>query len=168
MECGHGYRHRRTGDGGRLIGAIDRHEKERMMAELIDFGSFQVNFLRDKFSTGGAVDVFELILSPEGRMPLPHYHMDWEETVYGIDGVVTYTIDGVAHHVEPGGSAFVPRGVVHGFSNPTETTAKCLCVLTPGKLGPEYFEELAAEIRTGAPRPAVMGEIMQRYGLIPG
>ena len=137
------------------------------MTELIDFGSFQVNFLRDRHETGGAVDVFELTLSPEGRMPVPHYHEDWEETVYGIDGVVTYMIDGLRHDIEPGGSAFVPRGVVHGFSNPTDTSAKCLCILTPGVLGPEYFRELAAEISTGKPDPATMGAIMKRYKLIP-
>jgi hypothetical protein len=34
-------------------------------------------------------------------------------------------------------------------------------------LGPEYFEELAAEIATGKPNPTVMGGIMKRYGLIP-
>ena len=80
-------------------------------------------------------------------------------TVYGVEGVVTYTIAGERHDTAPGETAFVPRNVVHGFSNPTGKAAKCLCVLTPGRLGPGYFEELAAEIRTGAPRPAVVGEI---------
>jgi len=138
------------------------------MGHLIDFGSFTVNFLRSRHQTGDALDLFELTLSPEGRMPVPHYHEAWEETVYGVDGVVTYTIAGERHDIAPGDTAFVPRNVVHGFSNPTGKVAKCLCVLTPGRLGPEYFEELAAEIRSGAPRPAVMGEIMSRYGLIPG
>lgn len=137
------------------------------MAELIDFGSFQVNFLRDRHETGGALDLFELTLSPEGRMPVPHYHEDWEESVYGLEGVVTYMIGGERHDIPPGGTAFVPRGVVHGFSNPTQATAKCLCVLTPGRLGPEYFRELAALVRTGAADPAAMREVMSRYRLIP-
>lgn len=138
------------------------------MSEMIDFGPFQVNFLRSKHDTEGSVDVFELILSAEGRMPVPHYHEDWDETVYGVEGVVTYTIGGVRHDIAPGDSAFVPRGVVHGFSNPSGKVAKCLCILTPGKLGPDYFRELAAEVRTGKPDPAVMKGIMDRYGLIPG
>ena len=137
------------------------------MAELIDFGSFQVNFLQSRHETGGVLDAFELILSPEGHMPVPHWHESWEETVYGIDGVVTYMIDGERHDIEPGGTAFVPRRVVHGFSNPTKDIAKCLCVLTPGMLGPEYFRELAAIVRTGAPDPVAMGEVMRRYGLVP-
>lgn len=137
------------------------------MSEVIDFGSFQVKFLRSKHDTSGAVDVFELILGAEGKMPVPHYHEDWEETVYGIDGVVTYTIAGERVDIGPGETAFVPRGVVHGFSNPSGKPARCLCILTPGKLGPDYFRELAAEITGGAPDPAVMREIMDRYGLIP-
>jgi quercetin dioxygenase-like cupin family protein len=138
------------------------------MPSLIDFGSFNVKFLRSRHETNGALDLFELTLSPEGRMPVPHYHETWEETVYGLEGTVTYTIAGKRCDIEPGGSAFVPRGVVHGFSNPTGAVAKCLCILTPGVLGPEYFEELAAEVATKAPNPAVMAGIMKRYGLIPG
>ncbi len=138
------------------------------MAELIEFGSFQVNFLRDRHETAGAVDVFELTLSPQGRMPVPHWHESWEETVYGVEGVVTYTIGGERVDIPRGGSAFVPRGVVHGFNNFTDVPAKCLCILTPGVLGPEYFRELAAVVRAGKPDPAVMGGIMRRYGLVPG
>ena len=100
-------------------------------------------------------------------MPIPHYHDAWDETVYGIEGVTTYVIDGVDHHVGPGETAFVPRKIVHGFDNQSSDVAKCLCILTPGVLGPEYFRELAAEISSGHPDPAVMKEIMARYGLIP-
>ncbi len=138
------------------------------MPELIDFGSFSVNFLRSKHDTKESLDMFELILKPEGRMPLPHYHEDWEETVYGLRGTVTYTIDGKAHDLSAGDTAFVPRGVLHGFHNTTDAEATCLCILTPGVLGPEYFRELAAVIAAGNPDRAVMNEIMQRYKLFPG
>lgn len=137
------------------------------MAEVIDFGSFQVKFIKDRHQTADALDMFELTLSPEGRMPVPHYHEDWEETVYGVEGTVTYTIGDVRHDIGPGESAFVPRNVVHSFSNPTDTVAKCLCVLTPGRLGPQYFRDLAAEVSTGSPDPQVISDIMKRYRLIP-
>jgi hypothetical protein len=68
------------------------------MPKLINFGSFQVNFLRSKHDTKGALDIFELILSPEGKMPVPHYHESWEETVYGLEGTITYTIAGAVRH----------------------------------------------------------------------
>jgi quercetin dioxygenase-like cupin family protein len=138
------------------------------MTELIDFGSFQVNFLRTRHDTAGAMDMFELTLDPAGRMPVPHWHENWEEAVYGLEGIVTYTIAGERVDVAPGGSAFVPRGVVHGFGNLTDAPAKCLCILTPGVLGPDYFREIAAVLKAGKPDPAAMARIMERYGLVPG
>ena len=62
---------------------------------------------------------------------------------------------------------FIKRGIVHGFHNGTEEPAKCLCILTPGVLGPAYFREVAALVATGAPEPARLKETMLRYGLVP-
>ena len=70
--------------------------------------------------------------------------------------------------VAPGETLFIPRGVIHGFVNETEGPTKVLCVLTPGVLGPEYFREMAVAMEGPAPPdPKKLGEIMNRYGLIP-
>jgi len=137
------------------------------MPETIEFGSFHLRFLRDRHATAGSLDLFELVLRPEGRMPVPHHHDAWEETVYGLTGTVTYTVEGRDHDLGPGSSLFIPRGAVHGFSNRSGATASCLCVLTPGVLGPEYFRELAALLASGEPDPARAREIMLRHGLVP-
>jgi len=63
---------------------------------------------------------------------------------------------------------FIQRGVVHGFDNPSEAMATCLCVLTPGVLGPEYFRELVALIDPGPPDVAKVREIMLRHDLVAG
>jgi hypothetical protein len=57
--------------------------------------------------------------------------------------------------------------MVHGFDIRGTSVAKCLGLLTPGVLGPEYFREIAALTASGTPDPEKMREIMQRYGLIP-
>jgi len=138
------------------------------MTEDIKVGALELRFLRSKHETKGVLDMFEMVCPPTGRMPIPHSHRDWEETVYGISGVITWTVDGEPYEVGPGDSVFIPRGIVHGFDNRSGSPAKCLCVLTPGALGPEYFRELAAELARGAPPdPARMGAIMQRHGLVP-
>lgn len=137
------------------------------MAEIIEFGSFRLRFLREGRDTGGSLDLFELALQPEGRMPLPHYHEAWEETVYGLTGTVTYTVEGVPHPIGPGESLFIPRGKVHGFENRSGAVATCLCILTPGVLGAGYFRELAALLASGAPDPAKARDIMLRHGLVP-
>lgn len=137
------------------------------MPELIDFGSFHIRFLQDKHDTAGSADMFELVLQSEGRMPVPHYHEKWEETVYGLSGVISYVVDGQHHDIRPGDSLFIPRGKVHSFSNRSGAPASCLCILTPGILGPEYFRELAALLSVGKLDPARAKEIMLKHGLVP-
>lgn len=137
------------------------------MAELINVGAMQLRFLRTKDDTRGVLDMFEVMIPPNSRMPVPHYHRDWEETVYGLEGVVTCTVAGKRIEIGPGDDLFIPRGVVHGFVNETQAIAKMLCVLTPGVLGPQFFREMAAAVGTEPPDPARMGEIMERHGLIP-
>jgi len=138
------------------------------MVETIQVGAMQLRFLRSKHDTGGALDLFEVLVPPNSRMPVPHYHRDWEETVYGLEGTITFTVAGERVELKAGGDLFIPRGVVHGFINETQAMAKMLSVLTPGVLGPEFFREMGALMAGGAaPDPAKAGEIMKRHGLIP-
>lgn len=137
------------------------------MPEIIDFGSLKLRFLRDKHDTDGSLDMFEMTVLPEGRMPVAHYHESWDETVYGLSGVLTLTVEGTDHDVGPGDVLFILRGTVHGFDNRSGAPATCLAVLTPGVLGPEYFRELAALVAAGRPDPAKVREIMLRHGLVP-
>jgi quercetin dioxygenase-like cupin family protein len=136
------------------------------MGEDIHIGAIHLRFLRTKHDTGGALDMFEMSVPPHARVPLPHHHRGWEETVYGLSGILTFTIGGETIRLGPGDSAFIPRGVVHGFENHGPETASCLSVLTPGILGPEYFRELAALIAAGPPDPARLRAIMDRHGLV--
>ncbi|MFO1074747.1 MAG: cupin domain-containing protein [Geminicoccaceae bacterium] len=137
------------------------------MAEIIRIGALELRFLQSKEETGGSLDLFEMELQPNARMPVPHHHESWDETVYGLAGVSTWRVDGREVEVIPGRSLFIRRGVVHGFANPSGATATCLCLLTPGVLGPGYFREIAALAAGGAPDPARMRETMLRHGLVP-
>jgi quercetin dioxygenase-like cupin family protein len=137
------------------------------MVETIRIGTLEIRFLRDKHDTGGSLDIFEMDVPPEGRMPIPHYHRDWDETVYGLVGSVSFTVDGALHMIGPGDILFIRRGVVHGFDNRSGAPATCLCVLTPGILGPEYFREVSLLAGSDPPDPAKMREVMQRHGLVP-
>lgn len=137
------------------------------MPEIIRIGPLELRFLRSKHDTAGSLDMFEMTVPPSARMPVAHHHRDWDETVYGLTGTLTFTMDDAAHEVGPGGSLFIPRGVVHRFDNSSGAVATCLSVLTPGVLGPEYFREVAALVASGPPPEAEMREIMLRHGLVP-
>jgi len=137
------------------------------MPEVIRIGGLELRFLRTKDDTAGSLDMFEMTVQPNARMPVPHYHETWDETVYGLSGMTTWRVDGQDVELGPGQTAFIRRGIVHGFRNDTQAPATCLCVLSPGILGPAYFREMAALIGGGLPDPAKIKEAMLRYGLIP-
>jgi quercetin dioxygenase-like cupin family protein len=138
-----------------------------MTIETIKMGGLELRFLQTKDGTGGGIDMFEMTAQPNARMPVPHHHESWDEAIYGLDGTLNFRVDGRDIAIGPGQSLFIKRGVVHGFTNQTQAPATCLCVLTPGVLGPAYFREIAALLAAGAPDPARMKEVMLRYGLIP-
>lgn len=137
------------------------------MTEIIEIGGLRLRFLQTKEDTGGSLDAFEMIVQPNARAPVPHYHESWDETIVGLMGVTTWRIDGKDIELLPSQSVFIKRGIVHSFRNDTPEAASCLCILTPGALGTGYFREMAALLSSGAPDPAKMKETMLRYGLVP-
>jgi quercetin dioxygenase-like cupin family protein len=137
------------------------------MPEVIRVGGLLLRFLQSKEDTGGSLDMFEMTVQPTARMPVPHYHETWDETIYGLAGVTLWRIDRQEVEVGPGQSLFIKRGIVHGFRNDTQEPAMCLCILNPGVLGPAYFREMAVLSAGGAPDLSKMRETMLRYGLVP-
>ena len=137
------------------------------MSETIRMGGLELRFLHSKDSTEASLDAFEMTAQPNARMPVPHYHESWDELVYGLSGALTFRVADQDIVLQPGQSIFIKRGVVHGFRNDTQQAATCLCVLTPGVLGPEYFREMAELLKATPPDLARMKETMLRHGLVP-
>jgi quercetin dioxygenase-like cupin family protein len=105
-------------------------------------------------------------------VPVAHSHDGYEETVYGLEGALTWTVEGERHEVGPGEALCIRRGDVHHFENEGEADARVLAAVTPGVLGPAYFRELAALVDEAVtagrpPDPARIGEVMVRHGLTP-
>jgi len=137
-------------------------------SEVVRIGGLELRFLVDETQGSGAVVMFEMTVPPQARAPVPHYHKDVDEIVYGLEGTLDMRLDGEVHEIRRGDSLFVPRGSLHGFENPHPETARTLAVLTPGSIGRRYFEEIAAEIN-GPHKPdlAKVKAIMIRHGLVP-
>jgi quercetin dioxygenase-like cupin family protein len=138
--------------------------------EQITVGPMAIRFLLDSGASGGSVAVFEFDVPAGARLPGPHSHDGYEETLYGLEGVLTWTVDGQQTDIGPGEVLCIPRGVVHGFDNPHDADAKVLAIVTPGILGPDYFRDVAAVIDAAAGGPpdlAALGTVMRRHGLTP-
>lgn len=138
--------------------------------EEIRVGQLAIRFLVEGEESGGSVAMFEFDVPAGMSVAAGHSHDGYEETIYGLEGVLTWTVEGTPIEVGPGDVLLVPRGAVHQFDNTGEVDAKALAVVTPGILGPAYFREVAAilDAATGAsPDFAALGEVMRRHGLTP-
>src|SRR3954447_15455525 len=130
-----------------------------MGSEVIRVGDTAVRFLVTGGDSAGSAAVFEASIQARRRMPAPHNHDGFEETVYGLEGVSTWTVDGTAVDVAPGDALCARRGAVHHFDNHGDVDAKVLCMITPGLLGPEYFHEVAAVFNASAGGPPDLARI---------
>jgi len=136
----------------------------------IRVGAMRVRFLIEAADSNGSVSVFECFVPAESRMPAPHSHDAFEETIYGLEGVTSWTVDGRAVKIGPGDAFCVPRGAVHGFQNGGSEDAKFLAVASPGVMSPDYFREIHDVLAASGgdpPDPAKLGEVMRRHGLTP-
>ena len=141
-----------------------------MTSEEIRVGDLAIRFLVEGEESGGSVAVFEFDVPAGAKVAVGHSHDGYEETIYGLEGALTWTIEGVLVDVGPGEALCIPRGAVHQFDNTGDVDAKALAVVTPGILGPDYFREVAAILDAAAGGPpdfAALGVVMRRHGLTP-
>jgi quercetin dioxygenase-like cupin family protein len=121
--------------------------------------------------SNGSVATFELSVPAAQRLAAPaHSHDRYEETIYGVEGVLTWTVNGQSIEVGVGQALCVPRGAIHRFDNHGSQDARALCLITPAAIGPQFFRESAEVLNAaagGPPDRAKMAEIMRRHGLTP-
>ena len=138
--------------------------------EMIQVGALGVRFMVEAADSNGSASVFECFVPAGSRMPLPHSHDAFEETIYGLEGVTTWSVDGETLEIRPGEAVCVPRGAVHGFDNQGSEDAKFLAISSPGVMTPDYFREIRDVLAAnpgGPPDVAKVVEVMRRHGLTP-
>ena len=135
----------------------------------IAVGALSVRFLVEASESNGTVTVFECEVPAGARTPAPHSHDAFEETIYGLQGASTWTIDATTIEIGAGDAVCIPRGAVHSFDNRGDVDAAFLAIATPGVFGPAYFKEIGALLATtaGPPDRAALAEVMRRHGLTP-
>jgi quercetin dioxygenase-like cupin family protein len=139
--------------------------------ETIRLGPLAVRFLITGENSTGSIAAFELMVPGAQRLAAPaHSHDHYDETIYGIEGSLIWTVDGRQIEVGPGQALCIPRGAVHRFDNNEAQDAKALCAITPAAIGPQFFREAAEVIWAaggGPPDRARMAQVMRRHGLTP-
>ena len=141
-----------------------------VVREEIRVGAVAIRFLVEGEQSAGSVAVFEFDVPAGSKVPAPHSHDGYEETTYGLEGLLTWTIEGAPIDVGPGEAICIPRGAVHGFDNTGDVDAVALAIVTPGMLGSDYFREVGAVLDASAGGPPdleAVGAVMRRHGLTP-
>jgi quercetin dioxygenase-like cupin family protein len=137
--------------------------------ETIKIGPLEIRFLLTGDDSNGNDSVFEFFVPVGQKLAAPAHKNDaYEEILYGIEGVLTWTVDGTPIEVGPGQALCIPRGAVHRFDNLGSEDVKQLVIITPAIMGPAYFRESAEVIvaaRGAPPDPAKMMEVFRRHGM---
>lgn len=138
--------------------------------ETIQVGPMTIRFLVTGADSNESAAIFEMVTPSDVQLPAPHSHDAYEETIYGLEGILTFTVDGVSYDIGPGQSLCIRRGQVHGFANTSGSVSRSLLVVSPALIGPEYFRGVAEIFASGADMPEIrtrLMELMRRFGLTP-
>jgi len=146
---------------------VNRYQLIHHMSTIeIKAGQLGIRYLVDG-SKNATLGMFELTVPSASNVPPPHSHSNNEELVYVLEGTLRYTVGSETRDLTPGQSMHTPRGTVHAFSNPSDTAARALIILSPD-IGAQYFKDVAAVVNAGGPPDkAAMVAVMSRYGLVP-
>src|SRR5215471_21085638 len=98
--------------GGTTMNAGTREE--------ILVGGLAIRFLLEGEQTGESVAVFEFDVPVNAKIAAAHSHDGYDETIYGLEGTLAWTVEGERNELGPGEALFIPRGAVHHFENPGE------------------------------------------------
>jgi quercetin dioxygenase-like cupin family protein len=139
-----------------------------MKKETIKAGQIIIDFLLEAADTNGSAAMFEFTVPAGAKVPIPHYHEHYDETIYGLSGTLTFTVEGKAIDIHPGETCFIPRGAVHGFDNLKQVDARGLAVITPALLSSIFFKEVAEIVNAGGPPDLQkLKLVMAKHGLVP-
>lgn len=121
----------------------------------------QVTFLLTGNDTGGALFLCEVSVPPLGGPP-PHIHHREDESLFVIEGEITFQLAAERFHASAGDLVYVPRGTVHSFQNTGQNRAKMLVLSTPAGLE-KFFEEAFVPAQdSNADPPLITDEMMAR------
>jgi len=114
--------------------------------------------------TRGSLGVIEQIVPPGLGSPY-HVHRREDEAFYVLEGAIRFFSGEHSWVLGPGGFAFLPRDLPHGFRTEGDVPSRSLLLLSPAG-----FEELVTELSTpdppdGPPDLGLLLAVAARYGV---
>ncbi len=114
--------------------------------------------------SGGSHSVIETVVPPGFPGPPAHFHRAIDEEFYVLDGELIVRVGEQSLTVGRGGYAYLPRGVVHTFTNRSDRPVTFLDIVHPAGFE-QYFRDLAAAFREagGVPSRETWAGLLARY-----
>jgi quercetin dioxygenase-like cupin family protein len=100
-------------------------------------------FLATGADTRGDFGLFEFVLRPGDRGPVPHLHHTFSESFHLLEGTLDVLANDRWITATAGDVVYVPRSSPHAY-RATDVTARFLVLFTPGIAREAYFEGLVA------------------------
>ena len=122
-----------------------------------------VHFKIDGEDTAGRVSVVEHPFAV-GALVRPHIHTREDEISIVIEGQIGFRSEDKEVVLGAGGYIIKPRGEVHAMWNAGSTPARMIEVISPAGFE-DFFRELTDMTAVGAPDPADVARLGDRYGL---
>lgn len=124
-------------------------------------GSYRIIIAGEQ--TGGEFAVVEMTVPP-GAGPNPHSHDGFTETFYVLEGEVHFKSESGTYTAQKGAFVTIPKGgIVHGFKNLSNSTARLLCTVMPAGLE-GFFQEAASIAMDAEGRVEKIKVLSEKYG----
>jgi quercetin dioxygenase-like cupin family protein len=141
-------------------GTIVSHDETSV---LYAFGE-EVTIYLDGKRAGGKLTMWTEVTPPGGGPP-PHYHLNEDETFHVLQGRVAFLLNEAWNEVGPGGTAFMPRSVIHTFKNVGGEPSRMLIMTMPSGIE-KFFARCAAEFaKQGEPDMSQIIAIGAEHGI---
>ena len=139
------------------------------MREEIKVGAMAIRFLVEGEESGGSVAVFEFDVPAGSRVAAAHSHDGYEETIYGLEGVLTWTVEGRPDRRRPRRGALHPPGRRAPVrQHPATSTPGRSRSSRPASSAPTTSARsrpILDAAAGGPPDLAAIGAVMRRHGL---
>jgi quercetin dioxygenase-like cupin family protein len=114
--------------------------------------------------TAGSLGVVEQIVPPGFGSPY-HVHHNEDEEFYVLEGQIRFFSGDQSWVLGPGGFAFLPRDVPHGFRTEGDVPSRSLLMATPGGFASFVTELSTSTPPVGPPDMALLMATATRYGV---
>lgn len=128
----------------------------------LSLGGYLYKFHAKGEDTGGAYTFFEALVPPRDIGPPPHVHRNEDVAFYIIDGLFTFSLDGVEFKAKTGDFVFLPRGLTHWKRNESDSVGKMVVISNPSGFE-KYFDRAGTLVEddTEMPPPPTNEELIR-------